>query len=120
MEPTLPHGTIVATRPTWRWVRRGDVVVLRRPGGPRLVKRVAAMGGDLVELEAGRLSVNGVGPDGPRVAGAEVTTWTVPAHHLFVVGDNRWGSSDSRSWADPFIPDSAATGTVLGRIAWRA
>jgi len=114
MEPSLADGRVVMTLPVGGRARRGDVVALHLGAGPRLVKRLVAGPGDIVELESGRLRVNDVELDGPRVPGAFVQTWTVPPEHWFVVGDNRSVSTDSRSWAEPFVPSSAIQGRVLG------
>ena len=112
MAPTLTDGDVVVTLPTH--ARRGDIVVLRRAGEPTMVKRIVAGAGDVVRLEAGRLSVNGRPLDGPPVSGAYAQTWTVPVGHWFVVGDNRAVSSDSRTWAQPFVATSDLRGRVLG------
>lgn len=107
MEPTLRPGTVLVTVPVR--VGRGDIVVFRHASGARYVKRVAGVGGDRVELEAGRLRVNGRSLDGrARIAGAVVARWTVPNGHLFLVGDNLGFSDDSRTWDQPFVPSREA------------
>lgn len=114
MSPGLGPGDIVLTRPALRRVRRDDVIVLRRGPGSRYVKRVAAGPGDVVEMEAGRLRVNGRFVDGrPGPVGAAVECWVVPAGHYFVVGDAADVSSDSRTWEQPYV----AAGDVLG-VVW--
>lgn len=96
--------------------RRGDVVVLRR-GRLRMVKRVVAVAGDVVELEAGRLFVDGRPVDGrARGRGALTQAWRVPAGHLFVAGDNPAGSDDSRVWAEPFVAVADVEARVLARL----
>src|SRR5665648_1193569 len=73
MAPTYRSSDLLLTRPAGRAgvrARRGDVVVFRH-GEVRMIKRVVGLPGDLVELEAGRLFVNGEPVDGrPRVRGA--------------------------------------------------
>lgn len=113
MAPTLRPGSLVVLLPVAG--RRGDVVVFRHTSGARYVKRVAAVGGDVVELEAGRLRVNGRPVDGrDRVVGPILTRWSVPPGQVFVVGDNACVSDDSRTWREPFVP-AAATRRVLAR-----
>lgn len=108
MAPTLAPGDLLAPWPRAGGARRGDLVVMARDG-VRYVKRVAGVQGDVIELEAGQLRVNGTALDGrDPEPGALVARWTVPAGHLFVVGDNPQGSTDSRTWADPFVPTSDA------------
>ena len=71
--------------------------------GGLFIKRVVATAGDDVSFRAGAVYVNGVrlhehyanGPTDPGEAGAEIQ---VPPNHLFVLGDNRAQSCDSRVW----------------------
>jgi len=117
MEPTLRSGDLLLIHPVAGRLRRGDVVVLNRDCGARFVKRVAGIPGDSIELEAGRLRVNGRSFDGrPAVAGAAVARWSVPCGHLFVAGDNASVSDDSRTWDQPFVP-MQATHRVLHVLA---
>ena len=118
MEPTLMPGDRVVVdkrayglRIPFTLVRltagdapaRGDVVVFDAPDdGTRLIKRVVAVGGDLLEVRAGHAFVNGVGgdaraaPDLRRGGGPDVPPVRVPAGHVFVMGDFRGNSRDSR------------------------
>lgn len=118
MTPTYRSSELLLTRPATRAgapaeVRRGDVVVFRR-GALRLIKRAVGLPGDLVELEAGRLYVNGIAADRhatrahdtdgyPRARGAYTQTWRVPAAGYFMAGDNAAVSDDSRVWDSPFV-----------------
>lgn len=119
MEPALRSGRIVVTRPVLGRVARGDVVVVSA-SGRRYVKRVVAQGGDVVEMEAGRLRVNGRWLDEPPTGpGAAVARWVVPSGAVFLVGDNRPASSDSRSWAHPFVALGDVRGVAVGRPSSR-
>src|SRR5665811_1426609 len=81
MAPTYRPSDLLLTRRAGRAGvrgRRGDVVVFRH-GELRMIKRVVGLPGDLVELEAGRMFVNGESGDGrSRVRGAYTQTWRVP------------------------------------------
>ena len=82
---------------------RGDVVVFDAPDdGTRLIKRVVAVGGDRLEVRGGHVFVNGLRGDARAVlelrlgGGPDVAPVRVPAGHLFVMGDFRGNSRDSR------------------------
>ena len=83
--------------------KRGDIVVINRYTQEPLVKRVIAVGGDTLRItDDGRVILNGEELDEPYL---DVTTpqngmteeVTVPAGHVFVMGDNRHNSHDSRA-----------------------
>jgi signal peptidase I len=118
MAPTYHQFDLLLTRATGRRpaLRRGDVVVFRH-GRARMLKRVVGVPGDRVELEAGRLFVNGRSVGGrPRVPGAYVQTWRVPPSSYFVAGDAPRVSDDSRVWDEPFVPVDDVEGVVVRRL----
>ena len=102
--------------------RAGDVVVLTKLNDP-LIKRVVATGGQTVDIDFanGEVFVDGVLLDEPYIN--EPThrredvafPITVPAGHVFVMGDNRNHSSDSRTSQVGFIDERH----VIGRVAFR-
>lgn len=93
------------------------------PTGGHLVKRVIGVGGDTVACRGGLVRVNGVAlHESSYVTLAQQAcngSWrvVVPADHLWVLGDNRDDSADSRAHiGDPgggFIPDSDVVGKVF-------
>ncbi|MGW2374900.1 signal peptidase I [Kitasatospora sp. NPDC001683] len=106
MHPTLQIGdTVLARKTDGGTIGRGDVVVFREQawGGELMVKRVVAVGGDTVATTADdhRLVVNGQPVDEPYLATdgrqGESFSVTVPQGRLFLLGDNRVGSLDSRT-----------------------
>ncbi|MFD7448081.1 signal peptidase I [Kitasatospora sp. NPDC059827] len=106
MHPTLRIGdTVLARKVDGGAVGRGDVVVFRDQawGGELMVKRVVAVGGDTVATTAAdhRLTVDGQPVDEPYLATqgrqGDAFSVTVPQGRLFLLGDNRVGSLDSRT-----------------------
>lgn len=105
--PELP---LVGWRlPRLRTPKRGDIVAFRYPKDPRItfLKRVVAIGGDTVEIREDALYVNGAPVAEPyavhrlhaRTARREsYPPMKVAAGQLFVLGDNRDDSADSRYW----------------------
>jgi signal peptidase I len=119
MAPTYRSSDLLLTRPAGRTgprVRRGDVVVFRHCE-LRMIKRVVGLPGDLVELEAGRLFVNGESVDGhPRMRGAYTQTWRLPGASYFMAGDNSAVSDDSRVWDEPFVSVERVEAVVTRRL----
>jgi signal peptidase I len=107
MAPTLVEGEHVLVDKLPRgdddW-RRGDVVAFPSPENDEmLVKRVVALAGERVALRDGRLAVDGrivaesyTDPD--AIDSVYFGPVRVPAGHVFVMGDNRAESRDSRTF----------------------
>lgn len=133
MQQTLQEGQYVLVdklTPHFDAYSRGDIVVFHPPEGggepddTPYIKRVIGVTGDEVRIRDGRVWVNGVALDESRyVYEAEstyaldqrVTRWTVPAGALFVLGDHRSNSTDSRTERIGFIP----VDNVIGRAFLR-
>lgn len=132
METTLlPEQYVLVDKLTPRFspYERGDIVVFDPPpnwvsaNGVPFIKRVIGLPGDQVELRDGKVYVNGVALDEPYIFkdnGVPVTTepssggpsqWLVPPGELFVMGDHRDNSEDSRTFGP------IETSSVIGR-AW--
>ena len=125
MVPTLNSGDRLLVQSSLFQVERGDVVVIDSyiDYGKPLVKRVIAVGGDRVDInaETGEVFVNGQLLDEPYIAeatrqkGDMEFPLTVPEGYLFVMGDNRMHSTDSRYQDIGFIDERDILGQVLYR-----
>jgi signal peptidase I len=138
MEPTLEPGDRVLVQKVVYGPGRGDVIVFSdpqgRPGVDRGIvggfvhwlsstlgiKRVIGLPGETVELREGRLYVDGVRIHEPYLEGAVDTRdygpVRVPEGALFVLGDNRLNSNDSR-FGLGFVPVDRVVGRAFA-IVW--
>lgn len=122
MEPTLLEGDIVLYTRINPQYHRGDVVSVRIPSGEYYVKRIIAMEGDVVDLRNGNIYLNGALLSEPYLHGALTSEkegmvkypYTLEEGQIFVVGDNRAESMDSRSFG------AIGLRQVRGRIWFRA
>jgi signal peptidase I len=123
MEPTLVNGDTALVSKWCRWAGtwgRGDVVAVRSPAdGGLLVKRIVATAGQRVGLRDGRLAVDGraapPGADFEAVDGTYFGPVRVPTGAVFVMGDNRARSVDSRVFGS--VDEDDVVGCVVA-VAW--
>ncbi|MDQ3070933.1 MAG: signal peptidase I [Acidobacteriota bacterium] len=134
-----------------RDLRRGDIAVFKYPEDPArdFIKRVVGLPGDTIEVRNKKVHVNGTPLEEPYAhfiyppaAAGQARSWdlretygpvTVPADQLFMMGDNRDNSQDSRFWG--FLPrdfvkgralviywsfdeEAGATGNIFSRTRW--
>lgn len=134
MAPTLEQGDrVIVNRLSYRFgdIERGQVVVFAKPanapdGANDLIKRVIGLPGETITINGGNVFVDGFLVEEPYLASPQSTRprsaipgcaqeqpsnerCVVPEGYIFVMGDNRAGSSDSRVFGP--IP----TDTVVGR-----
>jgi signal peptidase I len=129
MVPTLNLGDrLVVEKITYRLhpPQRSDIVVFRVPpalqaegyqADQAFIKRTIGLPGDRIALQAGRVYLNGQPLAEPYVVeppkAEDMAEVTVPADQLFVMGDNRNNSNDSRYWG--FLPIE----NLVGHAVWR-
>lgn len=127
MIPTLKVGNRVLVNELsydFHPIHRGDVIVFRTPPDDRgnpvikdLVKRVVGLPGDTVSSANGKLEINGKPLSEPYLPPGTVTsgvpTEKIPPGELWVMGDNRQNSEDSRF----FGPISEKL--IVGRVSIR-
>jgi signal peptidase I len=117
MAPTLRSGDVVLVNRIGH-PRVGQPLLLRDPSDGRpVVKRLVAVGGQTVEIRDAYLYVDGVPVDEPyvdhsRIDGVYFGPSTVPEGSVFVLGDSRDGSIDSRVFG-PVRADAVTGGIVL-------
>jgi signal peptidase I len=105
MEPSLHHGQLIVIARWSYWFqtpKRGDVIVFSAPNAKNrdLVKRVVGLPGEQISVRNGQVFVDGEQIQEPYAQPGQYTggSWTLGENELFVMGDNRSRSQDSRSW----------------------
>jgi signal peptidase I len=107
--------------PRLKTIRRGDIIVFRYPRNPSeaFLKRVVAVAGDQVEIRDSVVYIDSRPLREPyavhrglrSAAREQMAPLTVPKNSLFVMGDNRDNSSDSREWG--FVPADNVIGEPM-------
>jgi signal peptidase I len=117
MEPTFKEGARLRTKPADpAALKRGDVVLFTDPAklDRTLVKRIVALAGDRVELRGGILYLNGSQVAEPytlQTFVANVAPIEVPPGKVYVLGDNRGASFDSRHFGP--LPIENVTAIII-------
>ncbi|EFM08516.1 signal peptidase I [Paenibacillus curdlanolyticus YK9] len=100
--------------------KRGDIVIIDDTREDRnLVKRVIGLPGETIDFRDGYVFINGVKLEEAYIKGSTLpdqqkVPYTIPANHVFVMGDNREHSEDSRAFGA--VPYADIEGRVVLRI----
>ena len=124
MKPTLQNNDKVIVSTVGYKAQRGDIVVISETADMNepIVKRVIAVGGDVVDIifTTGVVTVNGTEEDYTDELTAQqfdiAFPITVPEGTVFVLGDNRANSLDSRSTRVGCVDERFIVGKVLFRF----
>jgi len=122
MEPHILSGEYVLINTfAYRFARprRGEIVAFRHDGDARgvFIKRVVGLPGDRVHIERGQVYLNGGKLDEPYVKHADDRSYpqtTVPPASVYVLGDNRAESEDSRFFGP--VSDDRLIGRAVAGI----
>ena len=94
-----------------------EAVGVRKPGEQELIKRVIGLPGETLSCREGRVFIDGRLLEEPYLVEGMVTDCdevTVPEGMLFMMGDNRTNSSDSRRFGP--VPDDSLVGRAILRV----
>lgn len=122
MLPTLQDGELVLTEKISKntgELSRGDLVIVIYPDGMQCVKRMIGMEGDTISIQDNMVIVNGDVIEEPYLnenSFPDMQTVVVPENSIFVMGDNRNHSSDSREPMIGLIPDDNIVGQAISVI----
>ena len=125
MLPTLKIGDRIVVATSGYTIRRGDIVVFKRPPADvgttdaDLVKRVIGMPGETISSEGNTVLVNGQPLSEPWLpalpgicaeSAENIATTKIAPGHYFVMGDCRGDSADSRTWG------TVAISLIVGKV----
>ena len=121
MRPTLQHAQRLVVNKFiyhFRDPEKGEVLIFRYPKDPSrdFIKRVIAVPGDTIEIKDGNVFVNGELQNEDYILSkcrGDYPKSTIPEGHIFVMGDNRNNSEDSRFPDVGFVPFDLIKGKAM-------
>ena len=124
MLPTFSEGEILLVNRLALYVKsveRGQIVIFKnKSSGDEYIKRVIGLPGESVEIIDGSVYINGIYLDESEYLAfrqGDLAETFVPSGHVFLLGDNRSVSLDSRDASVGCVPLTALDGCVMMRIS---
>lgn len=121
----MPNDRLIASRLSYIFsdVERGDIIVFPYPDDEEklFVKRVIGLPGEAVQIVNGSVYIDGELLEEDYVSSPIIDAtqnsgpYIVPEDSLFMMGDNRQSSEDSRYWQNTFLKEDKVIGKVLFR-----
>ncbi len=120
MAPNITMGDILVYNRyayCFRLPQVNDIIIFRKDG-KTLTKRIIGVSGDVISFKDGDVIKNGYCLDETGFLDGQVIsectkTFVVPEDCVFVMGDNRENSRDSRFWNDPYVKDDSIIGKII-------
>ena len=96
--------------------QRGDIIAFKDDKGITLIKRVIGLPGETLEIKDGKVYIDGAELEEPYLYEQETktsvnTSWSISRNYIFVMGDNRGASADSRNFGT--VPIKSIIGKVV-------
>jgi signal peptidase I len=122
MSPTLNSGDKIFLNKQFDEINRGDIVIFWFPDNPSqsFVKRIIGLPGETIRMDhRGQLYIDGQPVEEPYLSAEKnrnpkmIPETYIKPHYYFVMGDNRDGSNDSRSWG--LVPEKYIYGKFWRR-----
>lgn len=128
MVPTFENNEyLIVDQVTYRFEepKRGDVIIMRYPKDPKtfFIKRIIGLPNETVEIQGKRVIIRKDGVEAFTLnepyleverTRNEYKSYTLGSDEYFVMGDNRYASSDSRSWGN--LPKEDIVGRAVLRL----
>ena len=122
MYPTIKEDNqfLVTRIYNYNKLKTGDIIVFySRENDDQYVKRLIGLPGDTVEIDGGKVSINGEELKEDYVENVDIEysgVFEVPEDKYFFLGDNRTNSYDSRWWKNPYVDKKDLEAKVQIRV----
>jgi len=123
MNETLKNMDILLTNQVQYRVKdfeRGDIIVFKSIENTNYIKRIVGVAGDTVKIVDGKVYINGLMLEEDYISEVDYTSEDlevfIPEGKVFVLGDNRNNSTDSRHWTVGLVDEFVILGKSYVRL----